>query len=127
MLTRFWKKLFEDNFEKCEHTAMETIFNGKEVTATLTNSHSILPSTSEEVEYVYCDCASKECQLKVEVDGKERTEWKDCNNVLKTGKRKCTSGLKLFQKCNYDVCRQCVRYESVIVLLVHILYVCIDE
>ena len=103
---------------------METIFNGKEVTAPLTNSHSnsILPSTSEEVEYVYCDCASKDCVLKVEVDAKESTEWKDCNNVLKTGKRKCTSGLKLFQKCNYDVCRQCVRYDSVIVLLVHILY-----
>ena len=68
---------------------METIFNGKEVTAPLTNSHStsILPSTSEEVEYVYCDCASKDCQLKVEVDAKDTTEWKDCNNVLKTGKK----------------------------------------
>lgn len=75
-----------------------------------------LPSSNKEedseptssVEYIYCDCSGKSCDLNVPSYVKDTINWKDCGNILNTGKKRCTSGLKLFQKCSYDVCRVCV-------------------
>ena len=114
---RFWKKLFDDNMDKCVYT--EAISEHVNLSSTYSPKASLSP-TPEDVklsevgeskasgEYVYCDCSSKDCVLNVGTDLKDTVDWKDCLNALKTGKRKCVSGLKLFRKCSYDMCRVCV-------------------
>ena len=94
---RFWKKLFDDNMDKCVHT--EAISEHVNLSSTYS------PKALLSGEYVYCDCSSKDCVLNIGTDVKDTIDWKDCLNALKTGKRKCVSGLKLFRKCYYDICR----------------------